>query len=118
ILGTPSLANGMYAGWSVGQANFQDSRPESQKVEGMYWGPIPEKSGRWKGTYINGNSVLLSYSISGVDILELPGSKVIDNELVFIRTFKVGPSSENLILNVTQVNKATNAVSESERGHL
>ncbi|MBU2904082.1 c-type cytochrome [Arenibacter algicola] len=118
ILGDPKIANGMYAGWSVENPNFMEVRPETQQVEGMYWGPVPEELGRWSGTYIYGNSVILSYSINGSQILELPGSKIINDQLVFNRTFKVGRTSKNLILNVAEVLQAVGGTVDQYSGYL
>lgn len=100
ISGNPKMVNGVYPGWSVGRPAFNEVRKENQYREGYYWGPIPEKNGRWNGVYVHGNKALLSYRIADAEIIEMPG---IEDRSVFTRTFRIGPSSRPLFLNVGEI---------------
>tara|TARA_R110002049_G_scaffold15981_2_gene64515 strand:+ start:5364 stop:8156 length:2793 start_codon:yes stop_codon:yes gene_type:complete len=100
ISGNPKMVSGVYPGWSVGSPTFKEVRKENQHREGFYWGPIPEKYGRWNGVYVHGNKALLSYSIGDAEIIEMPGS---EDRSVFTRTFRIGPSSWPLFLNVGEM---------------
>lgn len=107
VLGTPAIATGLYAGWSIDSPYFQDPRPSSQEVEGWRWGPVPTTIGRWNGAYIHGNSVVLSYSIGSTDIVELPGSEISEGLTVFTRTFRMGKSDHRMYLNVAETTDGT-----------
>lgn len=70
-------------GWTT--SDFKDPRAVPS-------GPLPREWARWNGLYRHGRQVVLSYSVGGVDILELPGW---NNGLT--RTFRVGPSTKTLL---------------------
>ncbi len=50
-------------------------------------GPLSKDQGRWRGHYVNGAKVVLSYTLGKTEILELPGYEAGS----FTRTFRVGP---------------------------
>lgn len=118
ISGSARIATGMYPGWSVGEPQFQEVRDKNQETEGLFWGPIPVKSGRWKGVYPFGNSAVLSYTIGEQDILELPGSRKENGITVFTRTFKMSPSTEKMFLNVAEVLNGKGGETESDMGSI
>jgi len=82
-------------GWST-DGNFKDPRS-------WPYGPIPKEQGRYKGLYINGESILFSYSVADSDILELPGFEQVNGHPVFTRTISLSPSEKNLSLRVLLV---------------
>ncbi len=57
---------------------------------------------RFKGHYLHGDKVVLSYSIGGADILDLPGTEVADGATAFTRTMLIGKSSTPLELFVSE----------------
>jgi cytochrome c2/glucose/arabinose dehydrogenase len=118
VPGNPKLATGMYPGWSVGDPSFQEARGKDQETEGLFWGPVPTKIGRWKGVYPHGNTAVLSYLVGTQDILEMPGSVTGEGITVFARTFKTGKSDKTLFLNVAEVSNATRALAEGQVGSL
>ncbi|MDB6125594.1 MAG: Cytochrome c oxidase polypeptide [Pedosphaera sp.] len=61
--------------------SFKDTRLEP-------FGPIPAKVGHWNGLYVNGDDVVLSYTVGGTKILEMPASVAADGQVGFIRNFK------------------------------
>jgi len=115
ILGTPRVATGMYPGWSARQPVFEEVRGQEQLTEGLYWGPIPSEYGEWKGVYVYENQVILSYSVNGVEISEVPGSIRTEGVTGFTRTFRVGKSVDKLYLNLTEV---ANGSSDEKNGEL
>nr|MBI1231777.1 hypothetical protein [Cytophagales bacterium] len=82
-------------GWSI-DGNFKDPRS-------WPYGPIPKEQGRYKGLYINGESILFSYSVADSDILELPGFEEVNGNPVFTRTINLTPTEKTLSLRVLQV---------------
>ncbi len=73
-------------GWAPGE-DFSDPRPHP-------YGPLPAGRGRYDGLYVNGDRVVLAYTVAGGSILELPGFA----DGVFTRTFSIGPSRTALTL--------------------
>jgi hypothetical protein len=53
---------------------------------------LPEDWAKWRGLYVNGNHVVLSYTVGGCRVLELPGVEYQNGRALFTRTFRVGPS--------------------------
>lgn len=118
VLGKPTVATGLYPGWSSASPTFEDIRPRSQQVEGLSWGPIPEQAGRWDGAYVYGNRLVLSYRIGQTPITEIPGAMHVADQFVFTRTFRVGVSSEKLYLNVAEVRDGEMSRTEAAFGYI
>lgn len=118
VAGSPKTALGMYPGWSVGKPGFREVRPESQNSAGLYWGPIPVEKGQWQGVYVQGKKAVLSYTLQGTEILEMPGSEVLDGQVAFTRTFRVGKTARTLYLNVAEVRNGTRSDEQNGTGYL
>ncbi len=86
-------------GWSS-TTDFSDPRPS-------YGGPLPRALARYRGLYLNGDNVVLSYTIAGRDILELPGLAHAANQPVFTRTFHLSKSTSASILLVAEADDST-----------
>ena len=56
-------------------------------------GPLPREWAKYKGLYLHGEKVVLSYSVGGVDVLELPGFESAGGVDVFSRTIAIGPTT-------------------------
>ena len=82
-------------GWAKADS-FSDPRPGQ-------FGPLPEDWAHYKGLYRHGQQIVLSYSVGGVDVLELPGSAKYDNSVAFTRTLCIGPSKSPMALLVCDV---------------
>jgi len=54
-------------GWADADGNFSDNRPEFNKHK---YGPLPREHAKWKGIYLDGNDVVLSYSVGKASVLE------------------------------------------------
>jgi glucose/arabinose dehydrogenase len=73
-------------GWTPA-GDFADPRPHP-------YGPLPADRGRYDGLYVHGDKVVLSYTVAGCPVLELPEFA----EGAFTRTFTLGPSKTPLAL--------------------
>ncbi len=103
ILGTPKIATGEYAGWTIDTANFTDPRNPPGSIGPYRYGPLPDHIGRWNGVYLKGNDVGLSYTIGTTNIMEHPGSIRFGKETAFSRTFELDGLQRALYLNVAEV---------------
>jgi hypothetical protein len=81
-------------GWSRG-GDFKDPRSEP-------YVPLPADWARYRGLYVNGSRVVLSYSVGTCPVLELPGFQQQDGVWAFSRTFRIGPSAVPLTLLVCE----------------
>jgi glucose/arabinose dehydrogenase len=54
-------------GWADADGNFSDSRPE---FKGKKYGPLPKEHAKWKGIYLDGDDVTLSYTVGKARVLE------------------------------------------------
>jgi glucose/arabinose dehydrogenase len=75
-------------GWAKGE-DFKDPRPDAR-------GPLPRDWAQYKGLYLDGDKVILSYSVGGCPVLELPGFLEAGSATAFTRTFNLGPSAAPL----------------------
>jgi hypothetical protein len=55
-------------------------------------GPLPRDWAHYKGLYLHGDKVVLSYTVGDMDVLEMPEVVERDGGAVVTRTFKVGPT--------------------------
>ncbi len=69
-------------------------------------GPIPKELGRFKGYYLHGDRVILSYEVGGCDILESPAiaTRTGNDQPVFVRNFTMGPATKPLTLRFSMTN--------------
>lgn len=103
ILGTPKIATGEYAGWTIDAPDFEDPRNPAGTGEPYRYGPLPERMGRWNGVYLKGADVGLSYTIGTTTILEHPGSVRFGEENAYSRTFSLDAVKRALYLNVAEI---------------
>ncbi len=93
------FSNPIAPGWGKpGEGGFEDPRVRGR--DGVAYGPLPRSWARWKGLYVYGDQVVLSYSIGGVDILERPLSEINAGVTAFIRTLDIGLRPGDLMLQV------------------
>ena len=103
VLGTPVVANGIYAGWSSGAPSFVDPRPAGPNPDDVGRGPIAASAGRWNGISVAGNRAVLTYSVAGTEIAEEIGSVTEGAQVGITRTFRTGPIAQPLTLVVAEV---------------
>ncbi len=88
--GTLRFATRPGPGWARGD-DFRDPRPEP-------YGPLPADRAKWRGLYVHGDRVVLSYTVGTCPVLELPGFDAEAGPWTFRRVFRMGPSTETLSL--------------------
>jgi putative heme-binding domain-containing protein len=99
LAGRIHIQNPTGPGWGDPESgSFSDSRLRGR--DSKPYGPLPREWARYRGLYHHGNRVLLSYSVGDTDVLEMPGVDARAETPVFTRTFRVGPRSRDLVLQV------------------
>jgi hypothetical protein len=97
-------------GWGKG-GNFDDPRPGPvEDPKGRPAGPMPRDWAHWSGLYVNGDKVVLSYTVGNARVLELPGFSEQSGLPIFTRTFQVDNSKAPLDLLVHEDAGATTSV--------
>jgi hypothetical protein len=76
-------------GWVVGP-DFDDPRTDRL-------GPMPVERGKYRGLYVHGDKVVLSYTVGGCPILDMP---LVGKGGVITRVIEMGPSTRPLTLRV------------------
>ena len=69
-------------GWSAGEIG-EDPRDRHQ-------GHLPNDVAKYRGLYVNGDKVILSYTVGKTAVLEMPGAEVKDGALILSRTLTLG----------------------------
>ena len=69
-------------GWSAGDIG-EDPRDKHQ-------GHLPNDVAKYRGLYVNGDKVILSYTVGKTAVLEMPGAEVKDGALILSRTLTLG----------------------------
>ena len=90
MTGTRSFATTISPGWSLDEG-FKDPRPTP--YEGL-----PKEIARWRGLYLHGSEVVLSYDIYGSNVLELPTFNDENDLPIFTRIFQIEPTKQPLNL--------------------
>ena len=61
-------------GWADASGGFTEPKPpEREGRELVSFGPLPKDWAKWRGLYVHGQQVILSYTVGKVGVLELPG---------------------------------------------
>lgn len=87
-------------GWSKGD-KFADPRSEP-------FGPLPKDWAQYKGLYLNGDKVVLSYTVGGAAVLELPGMEA--EGKVITRSFNLAKFSAASSMVVSELPGGAGAV--------
>ena len=86
--------------WSYGEAGtpiVETSSPRS---------PLPPDLLTFKGHYVHGDRVILSYEVLGRDILEMPAARRLGDALVVTHALRLGPSDRAGRLRVARLDPA------------
>ena len=77
-------------GWSKG-SSFEDPRekPKGPGAAKVPFGPLPKDWAKYKGLHLHGSTVVLSYSVGGANVLELPGLETSADQKLLTRTFNI-----------------------------
>ncbi len=92
ILGDPVFANPVLPGWARG-GEFKDPRK-------LPYGPLPRDYAEYKGLYLHGERVIFAYTVGRAGVLEAAGVERQGGAPVLTRTLEIGPSEEDLLLQV------------------
>jgi hypothetical protein len=112
--GDAVFGNDMTPGWGK-EGSFEDPRPKyhctdyrplPQSWQERGFGPLPEEWGRYKGLYLNGQRVVLKYTVGGVEVLDSPGWE----EGAFTRTINVAKSTKEMVLKVMEHGEGPGAI--------
>lgn len=96
-------------GWAK-DGSFEDTRS-------VPFGPLPRDWAHWKGLYLHGNNVILSYTVGKRTVLETPTLESGENGIAFARTFHLGPSTSSTLVRIaTMTGGETSALPEFPRG--
>ncbi len=90
VAGTPAFGTKPGPGWAKGDS-FADPRANAQ-------GPLPADWAKWKGLYLDGQTVVLSYSVGGAAVLESPTYA----DGVFLRRFTIAATTATLTMLVSE----------------
>jgi hypothetical protein len=94
IFQTPAVPGCALGG--VDESQFKDPRAKP-------FGPLDRARGHYKGLYLHDQNVVLSYSVGGCDVLEMPGYSKIGQTPVFTRTFRLSPGDKPLTILLHEV---------------
>jgi len=90
VAGTAQFGTRHGPGWAH-DGTFDDPRPNKQ-------GPLPKDFAHYRGLYLHGREVILSYTVGSTEILETPGVDEIAGQPVFTRTLQIGKSTAQSLL--------------------
>ena len=92
IDGKPIFETPVGPGWAR-DGSFTDPREEG-------FGPLPADWAKYRGRYVHGKKTILSYTVGGTRVLDLPGWLESQGLEIITRTLEIGPSNEELHLEV------------------
>jgi hypothetical protein len=95
VKGTPIFRTFPKPGWAVGD-DLSDPRTNHQ-------GPLPRDRVHYRGLYVNGDRIAISFTVGNCDILESPGVENTSAGYIFTRTFQIGKSITPLTLLVADM---------------
>ena len=98
IRGTQAFANPVNPGWRSPQGKWEDT----VRVRGLDkkpYGPLPRAWAHYKGLYVHGNKVVLSYTVGARGVFEMPS---LHGENVFIRNLHIAPGTSEIVMQVAQ----------------
>ncbi len=99
LVGQRMFINPEGPGWAApSSASFDAARVTG--VDGRKYGPIDRTWAHWRGLYLYGQQVILSYSVGDVAILEMPAVEGRLDRPFIARTMNIGPRKHDLILQV------------------
>ena len=86
-------------GWaSPDKESFED--PRILGLDNKHYGPLPQKWAHWKGLYVHGNKVILSYTVGQAKVLEMPSFESFGKMSAIVRTLNISSSQHQQILEV------------------
>ncbi len=115
IAGVPQIATGNYAGWVALEGNPATFTVPALKED---WMPLPAAEARWNGIYTHGDKVVLNYTVGQTKVMEMPGSVEFNGQTAFVRTFKMGSSTDALGLVLAEVTNGVKVEQNSKYAYI
>jgi glucose/arabinose dehydrogenase len=109
VVGDQLFGTRMAPGWAHA-GSFDDPRQRFASTDyteqpatwrNRAYGPLPHDWAQYKGLYLYGQQVVLSYTVSGTAVLDSPGWEQAADGL-FTRTVNIEKSADELVLNVLE----------------
>jgi len=96
IRGQVSFANPVGPGWRSPKGEWED-QVRVRGLDKKPYGPLPRAWAHYKGLYVHGNKVILSYTVGSRGIFEMAS---LHGEKVFARNLHVAPGTKEIAMNV------------------
>ncbi len=96
-------------GWAAADGALGDPRHEP-------FGPLPKEWGRYRGLYLHGDRVVLSYQIGGMGVLEAHAIESVGSARAFVRQLELDPSDREQVMVVQDAPKDIGAGSAEWTG--
>lgn len=84
MVGSQKFASKTGPAWAGEDGSFKDVRPEP-------FGPLPKDLARFDGIYVNGDKVVIAYTVKGTKVYDQPGSVAAGGEVAFVRSIRIDP---------------------------
>jgi hypothetical protein len=119
--GDIAFSSPVIPGWASPDGGFTEPKPPVRDGgELVSFGPLPRQWAKWRGLYLHGKQVVLSYTVGKASVLELPGYDAANG--AFTRTFHIVDADRPVTLMLFEIQGApggkavTAAVSTNVRG--
>ncbi|HEY1172776.1 MAG TPA: DUF6797 domain-containing protein [Verrucomicrobiae bacterium] len=97
VIGNTVFATQRIPGWADAKGSFTDPR-ERYEGQGEPVGAMPHNWLKWRGHYLNGDKVVLSYLVNGAGVLEHPSAEFSNGQTVITRTFSMDATKNENVL--------------------
>jgi len=98
ITGTQTFANPIGPGWVSPKRQWADD-VRVKGLDNKPYGPLPRDWAHYKGLYVNGNRVVLSYTVGARGVFESPSLHGND---VFIRNLHIAPGTSEIMAQIVR----------------
>ena len=95
IVGEPAFVNPVGPGWAHPETGSWDD-PRFLGRDSKPYGPLPRAWAQFRGQYLNGDRVIIEYTVGQTRVLESPSMEMSDSQVVYTRTLTIGKSNRLL----------------------
>ena len=98
-VGDVAFKSDVLPGWADASGSFKEPKPPVKDGrELVSFGPLPKDWAKWRGHYVNGKQVILSYTVGKAGVLELPGYDAASGAFTRTFHFEGAASAQKLLL--------------------